>query len=257
MYVCLVGLNTVRKVFFAVFVFLWSIIGVQADVIDDAIANSHRSEADVNRDKYRKPAKVLRFLNVKEGTSVFDIFAGGGYYSELLSYAVGPSGSVTMYNNTPWDDFVGKQVDGRLFEDRLPNVFRYIEKPEQITLHAQKYDLAIFILGMHDIYYEDVKGGWPAIDKQKFLSGIYHLVKAGGTLGVIDHIAKTDQDPAVSGKSIHRIEPAVVIKDLESVGFTLEMRSKMLENPFDDLTSNATATEHRGRTSRLVLLFRK
>ncbi|MEO2176947.1 MAG: methyltransferase, partial [bacterium] len=51
-----------------------------ADVIDDAIANPNRPEADVANDPGRKPVEVLKFFQIEPGMSVFDIFAGGGYY---------------------------------------------------------------------------------------------------------------------------------------------------------------------------------
>ena len=229
----------------------------QADVIDNAVANTHRSENDVKRDIYRKPAAILRFFGIAPGMAVFDVFAGGGYYSELISYVVGDEGSVTMYNNKPWDAYVGRQVESRLFEDRLPNVFRYIEKPEALGGHKKKYDAAIFVLGMHDIYYADPATGWPAIDKQKFLVGIYDLLKDGGTLGVIDHNAIAGSNAEETGKTIHRIDAAVVIKDLEAIGFTLEESSKMLVNPFDPMTTGATTAAERGKTSRMVLKFKK
>ena len=67
--------------------------------IEGAVANSDRPEADTARDANRKPAEILEFFGIEAGIKVLDIFAGGGYYSEILSYAVGVNGSVTFYNS--------------------------------------------------------------------------------------------------------------------------------------------------------------
>jgi predicted methyltransferase len=73
----------------------------QADVYDDALANQARSAKDREVDERRKPAEVLRYFEIEQGMRVFDVFAGGGYYSEIISYLVGPQGSVALYNSAP------------------------------------------------------------------------------------------------------------------------------------------------------------
>ncbi|MFT5211730.1 MAG: putative methyltransferase [Flavobacterium sp.] len=46
--------------------------------------------------------------------AVADVFAGDGYYTELLSLVVGREGSVVLDENEPWDDFVAKRVAVRI-----------------------------------------------------------------------------------------------------------------------------------------------
>ena len=59
------------------------------------IANaSDRSDEDKARDEARKPAEVLEFLGLKPGDTVVDIWASGGWYTEVLSNAVGDEGHV-------------------------------------------------------------------------------------------------------------------------------------------------------------------
>src|SRR3954454_20278095 len=55
-----------------------------------------RSEKDKALDAGRKPAETLEFLDPKPGMKVAEIGAGGGYTSELLARAVGPTGVVYM-----------------------------------------------------------------------------------------------------------------------------------------------------------------
>ncbi len=69
-----------------------------SDGLSSALADTSRSEADRNRDAGRRPADVIRFLGIKEGMSVIDMIAAGGYYTEVLSLAVGPEGKVYAQN---------------------------------------------------------------------------------------------------------------------------------------------------------------
>src|SRR5687767_15418447 len=62
--------------------------------IGKSIASPERTAADRERDAREKPAEILAFADLKPGMVVADIFAGGGYYTELLAGAVGPTGKV-------------------------------------------------------------------------------------------------------------------------------------------------------------------
>lgn len=237
--------------------FTLSSYNVSADLYDDAVANEKRSKKDRHIDDKRKPAEVLRFFEIKPGMAVFDVFAGGGYYSEIVSHLVGKEGKVTLYNNAPWDKFVNKAVKERLKDNRLSNVTPMIATPESLIDNEEQYDAAIFILGMHDLYYADPKSGWIAIDKAKFLKGIYKSLKKDAVFGVIDANALTGADNERIGQELHRVDPQAVIKDVLAAGFTLESQSDILANPQDDKVTSVFTPENRYNTDRSVLKFRK
>lgn len=223
----------------------------------NAVANPARGDQDRRLDDRRKPIEVLTFFQIQPGMKVLDVFGGSGYYTEIISYLVGPEGSVTLYNNNPWDNFVKVQVSERLESDRLPNVESLIAPPEELIEVDEQYDAAIFILGMHDIYYEDLANGWQQIDVDVFLQDIHRLIKPGGILGIIDHNAAAGTDPAIIGKTLHRVDPARVVEDLEAVGFRLEAESDILRNPDDDLTGLVFSPQLRWKSDRSVLRFRR
>src|SRR4051812_38178285 len=58
------------------------------------VAEPDRSDADRQTDRRRKPAELLAFARIKTGMKVLDIGAGGGYSTELIARAVGPTGKV-------------------------------------------------------------------------------------------------------------------------------------------------------------------
>jgi predicted methyltransferase len=222
--------------------------------IEGAVANSDRPEADTARDVNRKPVEVLEFFGIEPGMNVLDIFAGGGYYSEILSHAVGANGSVTLYNNGGWDGFVGAGVAERLAGNRLPNVESVVAEPDATNFMANNYDAAVFVLGFHDLYY--ASEGWPAIDADSFMSAIFDSVKPGGVIGIVDHAATLGVSVEVAN-TLHRIDPSVIHHDLAQAGFVFEGESDVLRNQEDRRITAMSDPEIRGKTDRVVYLFRK
>ena len=73
-----------------------------------------RTKADTERDARSRPDVTLKMLGVKTGDHVFDVFAGGGYYSELLARIVGVEGKVYLHNNGAYRMFVGEALKKRM-----------------------------------------------------------------------------------------------------------------------------------------------
>src|SRR2546426_2094305 len=97
------------------------------------VAAPDRSAADRETDKRRDPAKLLAFTGVRAGMKVLDMGAGGGYSTELMARAVGPTGIVYGQNAANFERAVaalaartqtpaGKNITplARPFDDPLP-----------------------------------------------------------------------------------------------------------------------------------------
>ena len=67
--------------------------------IAQLIASPDRSAADRTNDLRRKPEAMLAFIGIRPGMTVLDLSACGGYTSELLARAIGPTG--TVYGQSP------------------------------------------------------------------------------------------------------------------------------------------------------------
>ncbi|MEX0299354.1 MAG: methyltransferase, partial [Kordiimonas sp.] len=143
-----------------------------------AVANSDRPNTDTDRDAARKPGEVLAFAGVKPGMTVVDINSGGGYYTEILSYAVGAEGKVYAHNGPLYWNFVKTRV-GERFEDRLPNVEQIHKETENVTIGSESADLAITVLAYHDYYFLPEGREDPA-DVSAVLASIYSSLKPGG-----------------------------------------------------------------------------
>lgn len=227
-----------------------------ASVYSAAISNSARLEKDFERDAGSKPEEVLQFFAIQPGMRVLDLFSGGGYYSELLSYVVGAEGSVVAHNNSAYVGFLGDEIKQRNVDERLPNVETRLAENNELRLQPGEFDAILMILAYHDVYYSNPKDGWPKIDGPKLLAELYRGLKPGGVLGIVDHYAEAGA-PRETGGTLHRIDPRIVIADLTSAGFELEERSDALRNMDDDYSKIVFDPELRGKTDRFILRFRK
>ncbi len=225
-------------------------------IYEDAVASDTRLEGDTDRDAGRKPAAVLAFLGIKPGDSVLEMFAGGGYYTELLAHVVGDDGHVTAHQNTPLLNFAGDAIKARHADGRLPNVDTLMAENNELALEADQYDAITIILNYHDLYWSSEQYAWEQIDVPVFLAELYKALKPGGTLGIVDHAAAPGS-PSETGSTLHRIDSAVVIADLGEAGFVLDGESDVLRNPDDDQSKNVFDPEIRGKTDRFVLKFVK
>ena len=240
--------------FVVIFLFAGAVLADGHTAIERAVANDARPDADRQRDADRKPDQVLEFFGIEPDMNVIDIFAGGGYYAEILSYVVGADGEVTLYNNGGWDGFVGTGVEERLEGNRLPNVQSIVMEANELVFEENYYDAAVFVLGYHDLYYEEAS--WPAIDADDFVARLYGLIKPGGILGIVDHAAESGVSVAVAN-TLHRIDPGIIRSDLISAGFEFVAESDVLRNRDDDRNKPMSDPTVRGKTDRVVMKFRK
>jgi predicted methyltransferase len=228
----------------------------QPAAADAALKNPQRSPADRTQDDRRKAAAVLEFFGIQPGMAVLDLYSGGGYYSELLSYLVGPEGRVVAHNNTPYLSFAGTEIAERYREGRLPNVEQLIAENNELDLPVQRFDAVVMIKAYHDVYFVDDEIGWARIDRPEFLREVFDAMKPGAVLGIVDHAAAPGAAPE-SGGTLHRIDPEVIKSDMKAAGFVLEAQSNILRNPKDDYSTRVFDESVRDRTDRVVMRFRK
>jgi predicted methyltransferase len=226
-----------------------------ADAYDAAVAHAGRSAADIQRDQLDHPADILRLSGIKPGMKVADVLAGDGYYSELASYIVGPTGKVLLINNAAFD----KWSDGlaaRLQGGRLGNVEHQTLDLDRMNLKPASLDAIFLVKVYHDLYWVDAEGVWPKVEVDGVLKQLARALKPGGTLLLVDHSAKPGSGNSVAG-SLHRIEEDFAIKDFESHGFKVVAKSDVLRRPDDARDLISYKGPALGKTDRFVVVFRK
>ena len=220
--------------------------------LTERLATGDRAEADKKRDASRKPGDVMVFLGVESGMTAVDLIAAGGYYSEVLSLAVGEEGRVYAQNPPRVlqfrDGANDKAMTERLAGNRLPNVQRLDQDLSEVELAPGTVDVAITALNFHDIY-----NGSGTAAAQAFLGQVSKLLKPGGVLGVIDHSGAGGNDNA----KLHRIEEQKVRDAAEQAGFEVVGSSDLLRNPADDFSTGVFDPAIRGQTDRFLLKLSK
>lgn len=212
------------------------------------LANPVRPEEDRALDAGRKPAEVLKFFGVKPGDKVADIMAGGGYYTVILSLVVGPKGIVYSTNNAFIKGFVKDKLDVRLQNPAFANVKHIDGEVDKLALPTDgSLDFVLIHLNYHDLVLKNDNRA--AMNK-----AIFTALKPGGVYGVVDHYAK-DGSGSEFTESLHRIDKALVVKEVTAAGFVLAKEGDMLRHPEDPRTEGVF--KHRGETDRFVLRFEK
>ena len=216
------------------------------------LAADSRPEEDRARDAGRKPARVIEFLGISPGMRVIDVIAAGGYYTEVLSLAVGPQGHVVAQNTDRVLQFRDganeKAISARLADNRLPNVSRLNKNFDAMDASDGPFDAGITALNFHDIY----NGSGPDA-AVSVMQTIFSVLKPGGVFGVIDHVGVADAD----NTALHRIEIEKAIETAEAAGFVVEAQSDLLRNDTDDHSQGVFAEGLRGNTDRFLLKLRK
>jgi predicted methyltransferase len=214
-----------------------------AVMYQQVIASPIRTEQDRRTDAARHPAEFLPFTQVRPGMQVLDVSAGGGYTSQLLALAVGPTGVVFAQTRQP-----GPGLAKRLADHPQANLIP-VERPldDPVPPQAPKLDLVTLILNYHDISYLPV-------DRALMNQRLYSALKPGGHYVIVDHSGRSGTGIS-EGRSLHRIDEAVVLAEVRQAGFVLEGEGNFLRNPADprDQTSTGSAIP----TDKFALRFVK
>lgn len=223
-------------------------------VIANAISNPARSDSDRERDKTSKPFEVLSFFGVKPGMHILDLFSGGGYYSEILSYIVGGKGKVVAHTNKAYEQYVEKEIAARFKNNRLAGIERLVSEIPDMKLGEEKFDMVLMVMIYHDVYF--VSDNWPKVERDNYFAQIHRSLKPGGTLAVIDHSAKPGTGNSAA-QDLHRIDEEFAKQDIESAGFKLERQSEVLRNSDDDRSIQVFDDKIRRKTDRFIYKFVK
>jgi predicted methyltransferase len=224
------------------------------DAIRALVAAGDRTDEDKKLDAHRHPEQFLAFIGVAPGMRVADLGAGGGYTTELLARAVGPSGKVYAQNDPGLvKRFLDKPMTLRLGRPVNAGVVR-VDRSFDDPLPAEAKDLDLVVIY---IFYHDVV--WIGADRDKMNKAILGALKPGGAYVIVDASAKNGDGITVV-KTLHRIEENTLKTEVLRAGFTFSQSGDFLRNASDTRDWNSSpgaAGEKRGTEDRFVLKFVK
>ena len=212
------------------------------------MAAPDRSDADRQADKRRDPVPFLAFAGLRPGMKVLDMGAGAGYSTELDARAVGPAGEVYGQNPPDFGERGKAAFAARLATPAMKNAVslaRPFDDPVPPDVHD--LDVITFLFFYHDTTYMSV-------DRAQMDRKLFAALKPGGLLVIADHAAKAGADISV-GKSLHRIDEAVLRREVEAAGFRLIAEGAFWSHPED--TRDFTTQRPTGPVDEFVLKYQK
>jgi len=229
------------------------------------VASPDRTPADLTNDKRRHPEDILAFLALKPGLVALDVSAGGGYTTELLARAIGPTGKVYGQsrprpatpppaptnregNSNPTvaappppsgppkpspvalADRESRMKAANVAAAPITAVVQPFEDPAPAELADGKLDLVTLMFNYHDL-------GFLGVDRSAMNKAIFKALKPGGFYVMGDHSGRPGTGISESG-TLHRVEEAFLRKEVEAAGFKLVAEGNFLRNPNDPRDKN-------------------
>jgi predicted methyltransferase len=205
----------------------------------EKLQSDARPAEDRARDGARRPYQVLQKLGIDEGMTVVDVGAGGGWYTRVLSAAVGPRGKVISQ--------VGpralEQNNGQAQKDLAASLGNVEPGFENVgDMDSNFADAAVTMLNLH--HANDERG-------LAAMQDLFGILKPGGMAAISDHIA----NPGTPG--LHRMSTMAAKGWIEAAGFEIVEESDILRTSADDHTLSVDAPELGRNVDRFLFIVRK
>lgn len=220
-----------------------------------ALSDPGRPAADVLHDANRKPGETLAFAGLEPGMKVAELLPGGGYFTRIISKAVGAEGHVYALVPAPRTDApagtpdFAARVRALAAEPGYSNVSVVAEPFAELKV-PELVDLVWTSQNYHDLH------NLPGLDLGVFNQLVFEALKPGGIYLILDHSAVPGAGASVTA-TLHRIDPETVKREVMAAGFEFAGSSDLLRHSDDPRTVKVFDPSIRGRTDQFILKFRK
>ncbi len=239
---------------------------ISSDQIATILASPDRTAADRTNDLRRKPQQMLEFFALRPGLVAVDLSAAGGYTTELVARAIGPTGAVYGQSRPPpganaprpaapegnsnpqlatptpaapprfrpSPEALAERMDrmkaAGVATAPITAVVRPFEDPFPPELAEGRVDVVTLIFNYHDL-------GHMLVDRAAMNRAAFRALKSGGTYIIADHSGRPGTGISESG-TLHRIEEAFLRQEVEAAGFRFAAEGNFLRNPADPRDKN-------------------
>jgi predicted methyltransferase len=200
--------------------------------LDTVLAGDWRSEKNKARDQYRHPKQTLEFFGVNDKQTLIEIYPGGGWYAEILAPLLKGNGHYIAAIIKP-DKPAGEAADdkkglaGKFKADPqrfgAAKIVEFVSKTPTLGAPGSA-DVVLTFRNVHNMTDEG--------SEVPMFKAFFEVLKPGGVLGVVDHRANANADPAKL-KETGYLREDDVIKLATDAGFKLEAKSEINANPKD------------------------
>ena len=210
-------------------------VGAQGadNLIDQAMVGDHRTDANKARDKYRHPKETLLFFGLRSDMDVVEISPSRGWYTEILAPVLRDRGqyyaAVSVVTAKSPDAVKKNDADYRGMLAGAPELYGKVKfsllSPGSLQVAPPgSADMVLTFRNVHNW----AKAGTADVMFKSF----YDALKAGGTLGVVEHRAQPDTSFEQQIETGYMTE-AYVVETAQNAGFKLVNKSEINSNPKD------------------------
>jgi predicted methyltransferase len=221
--------------------------------IQKAMQGEIRTPEERARDPNRLPVEILSFFRMREDMRVIEILPAGGWFTKLLGPALKDKGKLYVVH-----------PEGRYAEEyraiaKLPG----LEKVEELGWGAtgggsggpfgpsgkwnvKPVDMAVTFRNYHN---------FSSADRATVNKSVFDALKPGGYYGIVDHTRRHNEP--TTRENGRRVDPVLVIKEVQEAGFELVDFSNLYFRPDDALKLEVGDPAVNDHTDRIALLFRK
>lgn len=238
---------------------------------------------------WRHPRETLEFFGIAPGMTVVEALPGGGWYSKLIlpylgkdGHMIGADYSMDMYplfgffseerlkEQSNWvENFPTRAAEWSGDSGASVTAFSFGEMPDDMK---GKADAILFIRALHNLARFESQGGFLTAA----LQNAFDVLKPGGTVGVVQHMARDEMPDDWAGGQNGYLKKDFVIGVMQEAGFEFVEGSDINLNPKDQPTdqdmvwrlppSLATSRDNPelkaqmeaiGESNRMTLKFRK
>ena len=219
----------------------------------EVLQSDIRTPEDRARDPNRQPWDTLEFFRMREDMRVIEILPAGGWYTKILAPLLKENGKLYVVHPP------GFYADAFAETAELPGM----EEVEQIGWGAaagggggpfgpsgrwdvEPVDLIVTFRNYHNFS--------PA-DRMTVNKSAFDALKPGGYYGIVDH-TRRHMEPGTRENG-RRVDPVLVIKEVQESGFEFVDFSDSLRRPSDELVLEVGNPEVSDRADGFTLLFRR
>jgi ubiquinone/menaquinone biosynthesis C-methylase UbiE len=167
------------------------------------------------RAEWQKPDEVLQALALPPGSSVADIGAGGGYFTERFSRWVGDSGHVFATDVQP---SLLRKLEKRVAKNSLMNVTVIHAAFEDPTLPERSCDLAFF-----SSVYKEIDG------RVEYMQRLRRALRPGGRVAILEYRPESE---ARGPERKDRLAESQALQEMEAAGYRLTERFDFLPREY-------------------------
>lgn len=224
--------------------------------IDAAMKGDIRTADEKSRDRERKPRQTLEFFGLRDDMRVLELIPSGGWYTKILAPVLAEKGELyvaigtarviePMIKEVPALTKVKVAQTDAKFAPAAGGQMGQFELGE-FSLGATNLDLVLTFRNYHNLT--------PAA-RASLNRAVLAALKSGGTYGIVDHTRRHNEPE--TAENWRRMDPALVIKEVQAAGFVLDDFSNLHYIPDDELRYEVGRKSVSGNTDRFALRFRK